>query len=180
MSTEIESLRDLYIDHLKDLYSAENQITKALPKVIKKVTSPELKNALDNHLKETIKQIDRLDQIFESLDSSPRGKKCVGMEGVLEEGKEAMAEKMSSPGLLDAALIGGCQKVEHYEIAGYGTVRAFAVLLGEDEAVDLLGQTLEEEKAADAKLTELGVNRVNQEALETIADGGNGNMRKRM
>ena len=166
MTTEIESVRDLYIDHLKDLYSAENQITKALPKVIKKVTSPELKKGLEDHLKETMKQVERLDRIFESLEKSPRGKKCVGMEGVLEEGKEAMAEKMSSPDLMDAALIGGCQKVEHYEISAYGTVRAFAELLGENEAVDLLTQTLEEEKAADAKLTELGMNIINLEAMQ--------------
>ncbi len=166
MATEIKSLKDLYIDHLKDLYNAENQITKALPKVIKKVTSPELKEGLEGHLKETMKQVERLDRIFESLEKSPRGKKCVGMEGVLEEGKEAMAEKMSSPDLMDAALIGGCQKVEHYEISAYGTVRAFAELLGEDEAVDLLTQTLEEEKAADAKLTELGMNIINLDALQ--------------
>jgi ferritin-like metal-binding protein YciE len=111
-------------------------------------------------------QIKRLDQIFKLLDCSPRGKKCAGMEGVLDEGKEAMAEKMSSPGLMDAALIGGCQKVEHYEIAAYGTVRAFAKLLGEDKAVDLLTQTLDEEHAADAKLTGLGVNLVNLEAMQ--------------
>jgi ferritin-like metal-binding protein YciE len=166
MTTEIASLRELYVDHLKDIYSAENQITKVLPKVIKKVTSPELKQGLEDHLQQTMNQIKRLDQIFKSLDSSPRGKKCVGMEGILDEGKEAMAEKMSSPDLMDAALIGGCQKVEHYEIAAYGTVRAFAKLLGEDKAVDLLTQTLDEEHAADAKLTVLGVNLVNLEAMQ--------------
>lgn len=167
MTPEIESLRELYVDHLKDLYNAENQITKALPKVINKVTSPDLKNSLEGHLKETLKQIERLDHIFESLGKSPRGKKCVGMEGVLAEGKEVMAEKMSSPDLMDAALIGGCQKVEHYEISAYGTVRAFAELLGEDEAADLLTQTLEEEHTADAKLTVLAMNIVNPEALQT-------------
>jgi len=166
MTTEIESLRELYFDHLKDIYSAENQITKALPKIIKKVTSPELKQALEDHLKQTMNQIKRLDQIFESLDGSPRGKKCVGMEGVLEEGKEVLAEKMSSPDLVDAALIGGCQKVEHYEISAYGTLRAFAELLGEDEAVGLLNQTLEEEHAADARLTVLAMNIINVEALQ--------------
>jgi ferritin-like metal-binding protein YciE len=165
MTTEIASLRGLYVDYLKDIYSAENQITKALPKIIKKVSSPELKKGLEDHLKETANQIDRLEQIFESLDGSPRGKKCVGMEGVLEEGKEAMAEKMPAD-LMDVALIGGCQKVEHYEIAAYGTVRAFAELLGEDEAVNLLTQTLDEEHAADAKLTALAMNMVNLEALE--------------
>jgi ferritin-like metal-binding protein YciE len=166
MTTEIETLRELYVDHLKDIYSAESQITKALPKIIKKVTSPELRQALEDHLKQTMDQIKRLDQIFESLDGSPRGKKCVGMEGVLEEGKETLAEKMSSPDLMDAALIGGCQKVEHYEISAYGTVRAFAELLGEDEAVELLTQTLEEEHAADAKLTVLATNIINLEALQ--------------
>lgn len=138
-----------------------------MPKVINKVTSPDLKNSLEGHLKETLKQIERLDRIFESLGKSPRGKKCVGMEGVLAEGKEVMAEKMSSPDLMDAALIGGCQKVEHYEISAYGTVRAFAELLGEDEAADLLTQTLEEEHTADAKLTVLAMNIVNPEALQT-------------
>ncbi len=169
MATEIESLKELYVDHLKDLYSAENQITKALPKVIKKVTSPELKKGLESHLKETLKQVERLDRIFASLEKSPRGKKCVGMEGVLEEGKEVMAEKMS-PDLMDAALVGGCQKVEHYEISAYGTVRAFAELLGEDEAVDLLTQTLEEEKAADEKLTQLGMSMINLDALQEQED----------
>ncbi len=165
MSSEVASLKDLYTDHLKDLYSAEHQITKALPKIIKKATSPELKKGLEDHLEETMNHILRLEQIFGSLDASPRGKKCVGMEGVLEEGKEVMSEKMASD-LMDAALIGGCQKVEHYEISAYGTVRAFASLLGEDQAVDLLTQTLDEEKAADEKLTELGVNIVNIEALQ--------------
>jgi ferritin-like metal-binding protein YciE len=176
MTTEFETLRDLYTDHLKDIYSAETQITKALPKVIKKVTSPDLKKGLEDHLMQTMNHIKRLEQIFESLDSSPRGKKCVGMEGVLEEGKEAMSEKMPAD-LMDAALIGGCQKVEHYEISAYGTVRTFAELLGEDEAADLLNQTLEEEKAADVKLTELAVNMVNPEALE---EGNSSRPKERM
>jgi ferritin-like metal-binding protein YciE len=165
MASEIESLRDLYTDHLKDLYDAENQISKALPKIIKKVSSPELKKGLEDHLKETTEQIERLEQIFKSMQDRPRGKKCVGMEGILEEGKEIMSEKMPAD-IMDAALIGGCQKVEHYEIAAYGTVRAFAELLGEDEAINLLSQSLEEEKAADAKLTQLAMNTVNLEALE--------------
>ena len=114
MTTEIESLRDLYVDQIRDLYSAENQITKALPKIIKKVTSPELKKCLEDHLEETIKQVERLDRIFEAADISPRGKKCLGMEGVLDESKEVRTEKMASPDLMDAALIGACQKVEHY------------------------------------------------------------------
>jgi len=166
MTAEIETLKDLYIGHLKDLYSAENQITKALPRIIKKVTSPDLKKGLEDHLDQTMNQVERLNQIFEALGTSPRGKKCVGMEGVLEEGKEAMAEKVSSTDLMDAALIAASQKVEHYEISGYGTARAFAKLLGENEAVDLLSQTLEEEKAADEKLTQIGMNIVNIDALE--------------
>jgi ferritin-like metal-binding protein YciE len=169
-TTDVRSLRELYVDHLKDMYSAETQITKALPKVIKKVTSPDLKQGLENHLHETMKQVERLERIFSSLDASPRGKKCVGMEGVLEEGKEAMSEKMASPDLMDAALIGACQKVEHYEISAYGTIREFAKLLGEQEAVDLLSQSLEEEKAADEKLSQVGMNIVNMEALENSAE----------
>ena len=168
MAAEIETLKDLYIGHLKDLYSAENQITKALPRIIKKVTSPDLKKGLEEHLNQTINQVERLNQIFEALGTSPRGKKCVGMEGVLEEGKEAMAEKVSSTDLMDAALIAASQKVEHYEISGYGTARAFAKLLGEDEAVNLLSQTLEEEKAADEKLTKLGLNIINIDALQGL------------
>lgn len=164
MAAEVNSLKELYVDHLKDMYSAENQITKALPKVIKKATSPELKKGLESHLKETEKQVQRLERIFESLENSPRGKKCVGMEGVLEEGKEAMAEKMPTD-LMDAALIGGCQKVEHYEISAYGTLIAFANALGEDEAADLLKESLEEEKAADEKLTRVAMNVVNQDAI---------------
>lgn len=165
MTTKIESLKDLYVGHLKDIYSAETQITKALPKVIKNVTSSELKRGLESHLKETEKQIQRIEQIFESMDGSPRGKKCVGMEGVLEEGKEAMAEEMPAD-IMDAALIAGCQKVEHYEISAYGTVIAFANLLGEDKAVDLLTQSLNEEKAADEKLTKVAMSVVNQDALQ--------------
>jgi len=168
MTAEIETLKDLYIGHLKDLYSAENQITKALPRIIKKVTSPDLKKGLEDHLDQTMNQFGRLNQIFEGLGLNPRGKKCVGMEGVLEEGKEAMAEKVSSTDLMDAALIAASQKVEHYEISGYGTARAFAKLLGEDEAVNLLSQTLEEEKAADEKLTKLGLNIINIDALQGL------------
>jgi ferritin-like metal-binding protein YciE len=166
MTTEISSLRELYVDHLKDMYSAENQITKALPKVIKNVTSPELKKGLENHLKETLHQVERLEQIFKALGNGPRGKKCAGMEGLLAEGDEVMTEKMASPDLMDAALIAACQKVEHYEISAYGTARSFAELLGEKEAVGLLTQTLEEEKAADKKLSQVGMGYVNPQMLQ--------------
>lgn len=165
MAKEMKSLKELYVDQLKDMYSAENMITKALPKVIKTATSPELRKGLENHLKETEKQIQRIEQIFQTMDGSPRGKKCVGMEGVLEEGKEAMAEKMA-PDVMDAALIGGCQKVEHYEISAYGTLIAHANLLGESKAASLLEESLAEEKAADEKLTQIAMNVVNEDALQ--------------
>ncbi len=159
------TLHDMYVEHLKDIFSAETQITKALPKIIQTVTSPELKKALEKHLKETEGQVDRIEQIFQSLDASPRGKKCVGMEGVLEEGKEAMAEEYASPELMDSALIGGCQKVENYEICGYKDVIHTATLLGDTKAVDLLTKSLHEEEAADQKLTELSENIITPEAV---------------
>jgi ferritin-like metal-binding protein YciE len=166
MTAEITSLKELYIDHLKDMYSAESQITKALPKIIKKVTSPDLKKGLEDHLKQTLTQVERLDQIFKALASSPRGKKCAGMEGLLAEGDEVMTEKMAAPDLMDAALIAACQKVEHYEISAYGTARNFANLLGEKEAVGLLSLTLDEEKAADKKLSQIAMSHINPEALQ--------------
>ena len=159
------TLHDMYVEHLKDVYSAETQITKALPKIIQTVTSSELKKALEKHLKETENQVSRIEQIFQSLDASPRGKKCVGMEGVLEEGKEAMAEVYASPDLMDSALIGGCQKVENYEICAYTDLIHMAELLGDDKAVDLLTQTLQEEEAADQKLAELSENIITPEAI---------------
>ena len=131
---EANTLRDLFVDHLRDIYSAENQITKALPRMAKKATAEELKQAFEGHLQQTENQIARLEQIFSTMEKSPRGKKCAGMEGLIEEGKEIMAEKMDRD-VMDAALIAAAQKVEHYEIAAYGTVRAYAELLGEDEAV---------------------------------------------
>lgn len=166
MTTEIQNLKDLFVDHLKDLYSAETQITKALPKIIKKATDPNLKQGLEDHLKQTMNQVDRLDQICKALGSSPRGKKCAGMEGLLMEGEEVMTEKMATTDLMDAALIAACQKVEHYEISAYGTVRTFADLLGEKEAVGLLSQTLEEEKAADDKLSKIAMSNVNFKTLQ--------------
>lgn len=164
MANEIKSLKDLYLDNLKDLYSAESQVTKALPKIIETVSSSHLKKGLESHLQETKQQVERLNQIFQNLGYTPTSKKCVGMEGVLKEGKEVMEEKMSSPALMDAALIGACQKVEHYEISAYGTARAYAELVGDMTGVDLLTQSLEEEAAADEKLTQIG-STVNQGAL---------------
>ena len=148
-----QGLRELYIDELKDLYSAENQLVKALPKMAKAATSEELSAGFTEHLEQTRNHVERLEEIFEMLGESPKGKKCKGMEGLIEEGSEAIDEYEGE--LLDAALIGAAQRVEHYEMAAYGTVIAFAKELGESEQADLLNETLEEEKATDEKLTEL-------------------------
>ena len=158
-----QELRDLYIDELKDLYSAENQLVKALPKLAKASSSDELRTGFEEHLQQTKGHVERLEQIFEMLSESPKGKKCAGMEGLVEEGSEIMKEDFEGA-LMDAALIGAAQRVEHYEIAAYGTVRSFAEALGESDHVSLLEATLAEEKETDDKLTELA-GEINQEAL---------------
>jgi len=150
-----KGLKELYIDELKDLYNAENQLLKALPKMAKAATSEELSAGFEEHLEQTRGHVQRLEDIFKQLGESPKGKKCKGMEGLIEEGSEAIDQYDDE--LLDAALIGAAQRVEHYEMAGYGTVIAFAEELGESEHVELLKQTLEEEKATDEKLTGLAV-----------------------
>lgn len=149
-----EALRDLYIDELRDIYSAENQLVKALPKMAKAATSDELRSGFEEHLEQTRGHVSRLEQIFEDLDEKPSGKKCAGMEGLVKEGGEMIKNEFEGD-VKDAGLIGAAQRVEHYEIAAYGTVRAFAELLGDRNAVDLLSQTLEEEKETDKKLTQL-------------------------
>jgi ferritin-like metal-binding protein YciE len=149
-----EALMELYVDELKDIYNAENQLVKALPKMAQAATSEDLRNGFEEHLEQTKGHVQRLEQIFSELDESPTGKKCKAMEGLVNEGKETMDEDFEDE-VMDAALIGAAQRVEHYEIAAYGTVRTFAELLGEDTAVKLLEQTLEEEKETDRKLTEL-------------------------
>jgi ferritin-like metal-binding protein YciE len=159
-----DALKELYTDELKDLYSAENQLLKALPKMAKAATSEELSSAFNEHLEQTRGHVQRLEQIFEMLDESPKGKKCVGMEGLVKEGAELMGEDFEDE-VMDAGLIGAAQRVEHYEIAAYGTVRAFAELLGESEQASLLGETLEEEKETDQKLTQLS-EEINVEANE--------------
>ncbi len=164
---EIDSLQKLYIEELKDLYSAEKQLVQALPRMAKKASNPQLRAAFEEHLEVTKKQVERLDQIFERLERSPRGKKCKGMEGLIEEGKEMMQEDMD-PEVLDAALISAAQKVEHYEIAGYGTVRTYARLLGEEGDARLLQKTLDEEGEADKKLTQLAESSVNVEAVAQV------------
>ncbi len=149
-----DSLRELYIDELKDLYSAETQLVKALPKMAKAASNDQLRQAFEEHLRQTTEHVSRLEQIFEALEEKPTGKKCMGMEGLVKEGSEAINEDYGDE-VKDAAIIGAAQRVEHYEMAGYGTVRAFAELLGESEHVSLLEETLNEEKAADEKLTQL-------------------------
>ena len=151
---KLESLNELFVEELKDLYSAENQILKALPKMIKKATSRQLKSGFEQHLKETQVHVERLEKIFQEIGESPKGKKCKGMEGVIDDGKELMEED-AEPEVMDAGLIGAAQHVEHYEIAGYGCVRTYAELLGHSNFANLLQNTLDEEKATDHKLTEL-------------------------
>jgi ferritin-like metal-binding protein YciE len=162
---KLKTLHDLYVDELKDLYSAEQQILKALPKMIKKATATELADAFEEHLKVTQSQVGRLEKVFKMLEVSPKGKKCKAMEGLLEEGKEVMSED-AAPAVMDAALIAAAQRVEHYEMAGYGCVRTFARLLGYDKAADLLQETLDEEGEADKKLTELAETVINVEAMD--------------
>lgn len=166
---KLKSLHDLYVEELKDLYNAENQLLKALPKMAKAASSPELAQAFTNHLAETEGHVERLEQIFKELDVSPKGKVCKAMKGLLEEGKDLMAED-ADPSVMDAALIAAAQRVEHYEMAGYGCVRTYARLLGEDSAADLLQQTLDEEGAADKGLTKLAESVINAEAVAPGSD----------
>lgn len=150
----LNTLEDLFFHELQDLFDAENQIAKALPKMAKSAASPELKRAFENHAVETKTQIERLTQIFEQLGKPAKGKKCEAMKGLLAEGEDLMAEN-AEPEVLDAGLIASAQKVEHYEIAGYGTVRTWAQVLGHMEAAELLHQTLDEESATDEKLSSI-------------------------
>ena len=160
---EMETLKDLYVEELKDLYSAENQIVKALPKMIKAASHEELKRAFTQHLKETEIQIQRLEEVCDELGVSPKGKKCVGMEGLLKEGSELIKEK-PEPDVLDAGLIAAAQHVEHYEMAGYGCVRTYARQLGYENQAQLLQTTLDEEGSTDHLLTEIAESCVNIEA----------------
>jgi ferritin-like metal-binding protein YciE len=157
------NLRDLLVDEVRDLYSAEKQLVKALPKMAKAATNTELKEGFVTHLEETEEQVERLEEIFKLLGLAPRAKHCDAMEGLIEEGASLMAEEAEAS-VKDAALIAAAQKVEHYEIAAYGTARAHAHLLGMQEAVELLEETLEEEKAIDQKLTTLAESQINFQA----------------
>ncbi len=159
----LKNLQDLYVDELKDLYNAEQQILKALPKLAKAASSGELKNAFNHHLEQTREQVKRLDHIFEELGKAPRGKKCVGMQGIIAEGSELVKGK-GEPSVKDAGLISAAQRVEHYEMASYGTVRTFAQMLGYDDQAQALQQTLNEEGDTDHKLTQLAETTINPEA----------------
>ena len=159
----LDSLEKLFLEELKDVYNAEKQILRALPRMAKAAESPGLGQAFTQHLKETQGQVQRLERIFKELGQTARGKKCKGMEGLLEEGKEVL-EQEGEPAVIDAALIASAQRVEHYEIAAYGCLRTYASLLGYSEAERLLRQTLKEEEAADEKLSQLGESGINEAA----------------
>ena len=163
--TEAGTLHDAFIDELRDTYDAEKQLTKALPKLAKAASSPELRQAFESHLEETQGQIERLEQIFESLDEKVRGKHCDGIAGIIEEGKSIMEEDFDEP-TMDACLIAAGQRAEHYEMAAYGTLVAWAQAMGHSEAASLLQETLDEEKAADEKLSSLAEGGINQGAAD--------------
>lgn len=160
---KVRTLDELLEDELKDIYSAETQLIKALPKMAKAAESNDLRSAFEKHLEQTRVHVQRIEEICSDLKSTPRGKNCAGMEGLLKEGEEIIQSDTKSASK-EAALIGAAQRVEHYEIAAYGTARAHARQLGYLKAVDLLGQTLEEEKETDKKLTKVAENRVNVKA----------------
>lgn len=160
---KMRTLEDLLVHEIKDLYSAEKQLLKALPKMAKAATHEDLKEGLENHLAETEGQVTRLETIMEQLEAGGRGHKCKAMEGLIEEGQEALEADMADD-VRDAAIIAAAQRVEHYEIAGYGCARTFAEQLGHEEVARLLQETLDEEKAADEKLTHIAMQSINQEA----------------
>ena len=190
----IDSLQTLLTNDLRDLLDAENRLTKALPKLAKAAAHDDLRTALEHHLEETEEHVTRLEEALEALGEAPKGKPCPAMKGIVEEGSEHLKEDYEERSLKDAAIIAGAQKSEHYEIASYGTVRAYAKLLGLNEVIRLLGPTLDEEKAADAKLTQIAEQIVNVEAAsgeerengnrqdsgapgKRVARGGNGQVR---
>lgn len=165
MSVKLDDLQKVFVSQLKDIYSAENQLVQALPKMEAGATNPQLKKAIRQHLQETRDQAERIEKIFATLDFRPGGHRCKAMEGLIEEGSEILKEA-GEPDARDAAIICAAQKVEHYEIATYGTLRAYAKLLGMDVAYDLITQSLEEERATDISLTELAMNSINQLAMQ--------------
>ena len=175
---KLDTLEQLYITELRDLYSAENQLLKALPKMAKGASSPELKDAFEKHLEQTKGHIERLEQIFQQLDENPKGKTCRGMKGLIEEGSEILKED-GEDSVLDAGMIVAAQKVEHYEIASYGSVRTFANFLGKDEAARLLQSTLDEESETNEILNRLAEGVVNPEAVSETELANAGSNRSR-
>ena len=165
---KIDTLEALFEEEIKDLYDAEKRLVRALPKMAKAASSPELRTAFEEHLEETKGHVERLEQVFDSIGVAAKAKACAGMKGLVEEGEEVMGEDGTEE-LMDAALIGAAQRVEHYEMAGYGTARTFAERLGKQDAVELLQETLDEEKAADEKLTE-----ISEQILAGISQSQNG------
>jgi ferritin-like metal-binding protein YciE len=168
---EAGTLHDAFIDELRDTYDAERQLLKALPKLAKASASPELRSAFESHLEETRGQVERLEQVFESLDEKVRGKHCDGIAGIIEEGKSIMEEDFDEAAM-DACLIAAGQRAEHYEMAAYGTLVAWARAMGHNDAADLLQQTLDEEKAADEKLSAIAEGGINQEAASAAHPEG--------
>jgi ferritin-like metal-binding protein YciE len=165
ISGTAEGLRDLFVEQLKDMYWAEKALTKQIPKTIKKVTSEDLVNALTEHLQFTHEQVTRLENVFETVGRKAQTKKCEAMEGLIREADDIVSS--TEEGVVrDAGIIAAMQKIEHYEIASYGTLKSFANILGEDEAASLLEETLDEEKEADIKMTELAESSINIEAAE--------------
>jgi ferritin-like metal-binding protein YciE len=159
-----KTMHDLLIENLRDIYHAEKQTVRALPKIAKAVTSDTLRQAIDEHVEQTRGQIDRLEQIFDLLDTRTRGKRCEAMEGLLDETREILELGLQAE-VLDAALIGAAQKIEHYEIASYGTLHAYAQVCGLNKVADLLDQTLQEERLADERLNRIAIEEVNQKAV---------------
>jgi ferritin-like metal-binding protein YciE len=172
MATKVTTLDELFLDEIRDLYDAEKQLVKALPKMAKAASSDGLRQAFTSHLQETEGHVGRLEQIFEELGQKARGKKCTAMAGLISEGEELIGDTEESP-VRDAGLIAAAQKVEHYEMAGYGSARTHAELLEHADAARLLQMTLGEEKAADNKLNQLAKATINEEAASTGSSGGN-------
>jgi ferritin-like metal-binding protein YciE len=164
VATKLNSLQDLFVEELRDLYSAEMQLVKALPKMANAASAEELRSAFEEHLEQTKGHVERLEQIFTELGQKPKGKKCKAMEGLVDEGEELIHEK-PEPSVLDAGLISAAQRVEHYEIAGYGSVRTYAKLLGNNTAAEILQTTLDEEGETDKKLTQLAERLINVQAV---------------
>ena len=161
---KLDTLEKLYVEELRDIYNAENQLLKALPKMAKGASSPDLKSGFEKHFRQTETHVERLEQVFAELDESPKGKTCHGMKGLIEEGSEILKEE-GEESVLDAGIIVAAQKVEHYEMAAYGSVRTFARLLGQEKAAELLQSTLDEESETNESLNQLAENMVNPEAL---------------